>query len=267
MQGARAGEDRHLAPGVQHVGGGAQVGVAGHDPLARHADARVHGAVLARRLLHRLQLLQVVGHDDAGDRALVAGDAHGAIDQVPHLGRHEGGLHELVGDVLEQALQIHLLLVVAAHRRARLLADDGHHRRVVRLGVVQAVEQVDRARAGGRHAHAHLPGELGMCTGHERRQFLMARLQELHALADALERTHQAVDAVARVAEHPAHAPGMQPLEDLVAHHLGHRSLLACERTRGSANGVPRSRKSLRVPELSQSDMFSLPRWPAPPPR
>ena len=56
-------------------------------------------------------------------------------------------LHVLAGDVLEQRDEIDLLLVVAAERRARLLADDRDHRLVIELGVVEAVEQMDRARA------------------------------------------------------------------------------------------------------------------------
>ena len=38
-----------------------------------------------------------------------------------------------------------------------------------------------------------------------------------HLLAHALEGAHQAVDAVAGIAEHAPHAPGMQALEHLVA--------------------------------------------------
>ena len=69
---------------------------------------------------------------------------------------------EVGGDVLEQRLQVDFLLVVRADRRARLLADDGDHRHVVHLGVVQPVQQMDRARAGGRVAEPDLAGELGM---------------------------------------------------------------------------------------------------------
>jgi hypothetical protein len=179
----------------------------------------VHRAVLARRRLHRGLLLHVVGQDHAGDGALVARDAHGAIDEVPHLARRHRGLHELVGDVLEQRLQVHLLLVVAAHGGARLLADDGHHRLVVGLGVVQAIEQVDRARPRGGQAHAHLAGELGMRARHEGRQLFMPRLHELQR-RHARERGDHAVDAVARIPEHAPHAPRLQALEDLVTHCL-----------------------------------------------
>jgi len=53
---------------------------------------------------------------------------------------------EVVELVLEQRVQVDLLLVVAAQRAERLLADDRHHRLMVELCVVEAVEQVDRAR-------------------------------------------------------------------------------------------------------------------------
>ena len=182
----------------------------------------MHGAVLVRRRLDGVELLHVVGHDDAGHRALVDGDAHGAVHHVAHLRRHGDRLHVFGGDVLEQALQVDLLLVVAAERRARLLADDGDHRLVVRLRVVEPVEQVDRAGAGGRHAHADLAGELRVAAGHERGQFLVARLDELHLVAGAVERAHQPVDAVARIAEDTTHAPLAQPLEEVVAGGLGH---------------------------------------------
>ena len=63
-------------------------------------------------------------------------------------------------DVLEQRDQVDLLLVVAAERRARLLADDRDDRRVVELRVVEAVQEVDRARPRGGEADADLAGEL-----------------------------------------------------------------------------------------------------------
>ena len=69
------------------------------------------------------------------------------------VGRH---LAVLVRDVLEQRLQVDLLLVVAAERHARLLADDREHRLVVELRVVEAVQEVDRAGARGREADADL---------------------------------------------------------------------------------------------------------------
>src|SRR5512132_1735665 len=76
--------------------------------------------------------------------------AHGAIDEVRCLPGVVAFAEVLVRDVLEQRVQVDLLLEVAAERHPLLLADDRHHRRAVELGVVEAVEQVDRARARGR---------------------------------------------------------------------------------------------------------------------
>jgi len=50
-------------------------------------------------------------------------------------------------DILEQRVEVDLLLIAAADRRSAGLADDGHDRLVIHLRVVEAVEQVDGARA------------------------------------------------------------------------------------------------------------------------
>ena len=145
MLGALADEDRDLLAGVEHVGGAAH-GIRARDDL--HVAGRLRGgedrAVHARRLLVR-GLLHVVGDDHAGHRARGLGHAHGAVDEVRRLLGHHAGLDELGGDVLEQRVEVDLLLVVAAQRHALLLADDRDHRLLVELGVVQPVEQVDRA--------------------------------------------------------------------------------------------------------------------------
>jgi hypothetical protein len=58
------------------------------------------------------------------------------------VGRH---VHVLVRDVLEERRQVDFLLVIAAERGHRLLADDCDDRLVVELRVVEPVQQVDRA--------------------------------------------------------------------------------------------------------------------------
>ena len=100
--------------------------------------------------------------------------------------------------VLEQRLEVDLLLVVGAERHPLLLADDRDDGRVVELRVVEAVQQVDRARPGGRHADADLAGELRVAARHERGHLLVARLDELGIAVGAVERAEEAVDAVAR---------------------------------------------------------------------
>jgi len=64
---------------------------------------------------------------------------------MPDLLGHHRHLHELVGDILEQALKVDLLLVVPAESGSGLLADDRQDRLVVELGVVQPVQQMGRA--------------------------------------------------------------------------------------------------------------------------
>ena len=89
------------------------------------------------------------------DRALGQRDAHRAVDQVAHLRRRRcTSARTRAATSLKSVDEVDLLLVVAAERGARLLADDRDHRLVVELGVVEAVEQVDGAGAGGRQADA-----------------------------------------------------------------------------------------------------------------
>jgi hypothetical protein len=124
-------------------------------------------------------------------------------------------LHELRGHVLEQDVQVDLLLVVRAEREGLLLADDGHHRLVVELGVVEPVQQMDGARARGRHADPDLAGELGVGAGAERGDLLVPGLDELDLSAVLVEAAEDPVDAVAGIAVHPADTVLVQTLQDV----------------------------------------------------
>ena len=90
-------------------------------------------------------------------RARAERGAHRAVDQVAHLARHGRELHERARDVLEQRGEIDFLLIVAAERRARLLADDREHGHVVEPGVVQARHEMRRA---GPDVATHTPARL-----------------------------------------------------------------------------------------------------------
>src|SRR5205085_11252839 len=112
---------------------------------------------------------------------------------------------------------------------SRLLPDDRDHRLVVELGVVEAVEKVNRAGPRGRDADACLPGELGMRTGHEGRHLLVADLDELGPALRAPEGTDDPVDPVAGVSVYPlnsplAREPGEEVIGDLFAHGTSHVS-------------------------------------------
>src|SRR6185312_11851206 len=119
--------------------------------------------------------------------------------------------------VLEEDLEVDLLLVVGPDRMALLLADDGQHRLVVELGVVEAVDQMHGARARGGYAGPDLAGELGLGTGHEGGHLLVPGLGE-HRLFHLLPGPDEAVDAVPGVAEDPLDAPLTQALEDVMSH-------------------------------------------------
>ena len=220
---ARALADQHrdLGACVEDLGGAAQVRVARDNVRAGDRPARVDRAVHARRLLERL-LLDVGGHDHAGHRARRLRDPVGAVDHVRRLGGGGDLDAVLARHVLEQHLQVDLLLVVGAEGDRLLLADDRDHRLVVELGVVEPVEQMDRPGARGGHADADLAGQLGVRGGHERRQLLVAGLDELDVVAVLVERAEQAVDAVARVAVDALDAPLVEAAEDEGADVLGH---------------------------------------------
>ncbi len=102
------------------------------------------------------RFLYIVGEDDRRDGALRLGDAECAIDQMARLCRGAADLHEIRRDVLEQRKKIDLLLEVAAEGGARLLTDQGHDGLAVELGIVEAIEQMDRAGARGGEADADL---------------------------------------------------------------------------------------------------------------
>lgn len=79
--------------------------------------------MLVGRLLDRLAL-DVVRDDNAGHRPLGLGYSQRAVDDMANLRRYDDHLYVLVGDVLEQAEQVNLLLIGAAERGPCLLTDE-----------------------------------------------------------------------------------------------------------------------------------------------
>ena len=65
--------------------------------------------------------------------------------------RHDR-VHIFVSDILEERLQVDLLLVVAAQGRPRLLTDDGDDRLMIELGIVQSIQEMNRAGSGSRQS-------------------------------------------------------------------------------------------------------------------
>ena len=131
-------------------------------------------------------------------------------------------MHIVVADVLEQGAEIDLLLVGAPQRGPARLADDGHDRHVVEQGVIQAVEQVDRAGARGGRAHADLARELGVSDRLEGGHLLVAGLDERRLVPGPAPGGQQPVDPVPGVREHPLDAPLPQAGQQHVADSIGH---------------------------------------------
>ncbi len=217
VPGTLADQHRHLLTGVEQVRGLPHRGIVRGDPCRRDSQAGGHlfEGVPGRLVL---QVEDVGGNDDACRSARAERDADGPVDEIGQLLGHGAHLDVFAAHVFEQADQVDFLLIGAAHRRAFGLPDDGHHRDMVELRVVETVEQVDRPGAAGRHTHPDVAGELRVTDGLERGHLLMARLHELGFVPGPLPRREQPVDAVTGEPEHLADSPfpqsGQQNISD-----------------------------------------------------
>ncbi len=152
-------------------------------------------------------VLQIVRQYDRGWPALGKRDSDSPVNHVPNLRRRRSLLHISTGNVLEHRNQVELLLVLAAQRVARLLPGNRQHGLVIEQRIVQPGDQVRGARAGRCDADSDVAAELRIGARHERRHFLMARLDELRAITGAVERLDHTVDAIAGIAEDVTDAP------------------------------------------------------------
>ena len=85
---------------------------------------------------------------------------------------------------------------------------------MVELGVVQAVEQMDRTGPARCDADTDLTGELRVRTRHERGHLLVPHLSEERVMVfDAIEGAEERVDAVTRVAVDAVNPPLLQAVE------------------------------------------------------
>ena len=204
--GPGADQHRDLGAGVEDVGGPPDGVVVRGDLRKVETEAGRHHLEGVGRWRVR-QLLHVGGDDEGRRRTLRERGADGAVEDVGQLLGHVHGLHVVGGHVLVQARQVHLLLIGAAHRAPVGLPDDRYHGNVVQLGVVEAVEQVDRARAGRRHTHPDPAGELRVSDGFEGAHLLVPGLHEPGVVVGSTPRGEDPVDAVARVREHVLDVP------------------------------------------------------------
>ena len=122
-------------------------------------------------------VLDVLGDGDVGDGAPRQGGLDRLVHDVVHVRRPHDPL-VVGGHVHEQLVEVDVLLVVRADQVVEGVAGDGEDRLAVALGVVQAVEQVNAAGAGGGQADAEAAGVLGVAAGGEGGGLLVPHLDE-----------------------------------------------------------------------------------------
>ncbi len=150
-------------------------------------------------LAHGLRL-HVDGDGNVRDRALVDRRADRQLRDCFHVRRAHDAL-VIAGYIHEELVELDVLLRKRAGNVLELHAGNRKHRLLVHLGVVQAVEQVDAAGAGGCKAHAQAAGELSIGAGHKCRRFLVPHVDEANLILCLAQRLHDTVNAVAGQAE------------------------------------------------------------------
>jgi hypothetical protein len=97
---------------------------------------------------------------------------------------------------------------------------------MVHFGVVETVQQMDRARPGSGQAHADFAREFRVTARHECRHFLVARLNEFDAMRiflSALQRAHDAVYSISGVSENPFYSPLVKPFDQEIGARVAHK--------------------------------------------
>ncbi len=184
VAGAGPDEHRHLPAGVQGVGRRPEVGIrryAGRleiDGGRRLHDGRCRRPVRVRAGLGHLH----VGRDgEVSDAAPGEGMPDGQVDEGRHLHGHVDHL-VVLGDIHEEAIEAHLLLVARPEHLGLLHPGDGKHRDMVELRVVEPVQEVDGARPGRGEAHTEPAGRFGIAGRHEGGRLLVVHEDEADAV-------------------------------------------------------------------------------------
>src|SRR5438552_11844333 len=226
MQSTGAGKDGDFLACVQNLRGFIEIGFVGQASAAREDVGRMMGNVaLAALLLFDFFFLQIYRDGDVRNAAIGERGAAGEIHDVFHV----GGAHDAFvedRDIHKKLVEGHILLGESADEVVILQSGNGQHRRLVELGVVEAIEQVNAARAGSSQTNAQLAGQLGVSAGAESGGFFVAHLNEANFFLMSAQGFHDAVDAVARQAKDNFYAPVNQGFDQYVG--CSHGALLLC---------------------------------------
>ena len=219
---ARAVADKQRDPlgGVDALGRAGDCAGLGHDRHVGAGDAR-------RRPIHILGG-DVAGNGQHGD----SGGVEGALDRLLDQARELGGAGEGAAEdrhVTEHGVVVDLLKEVRAQLGQRHLPADGQHRRMGLLGVIEAVEEMQRARAHRAHAHPQWRAELRLSARGKRAGLLVAHPDPLQAFLEA-DGVGDRVQRVADDAPHRPHAQVGDCLHDRLSHRRHHALLMEISR-------------------------------------
>src|SRR5207248_4736296 len=156
----------------------------------------VRNVALAALLFFDFLFLQIHGNGDVRNAAIGERRTAGEIYDVLHV----GGAHDALvedGDVHKKLVEGDILLSEGADEVVILQSGDRQNWGLVEFGVVEAVEQVNAAGAGGSEANTQLAGELGVSAGAESGGFLVAHLNETDFFFMGAQSFQDAVDAIA----------------------------------------------------------------------
>src|SRR6185437_555342 len=163
-------------------------------------------------LVRGRHLLNIFWDCDVTDSASRQGSLNGLVHDIIHM---RGAHHALVvfADVHEELVQINVLLVMSADQIMKGMASNCQHWLTVALGVVQTIEQVNAAGAGGCQAHAQLAGIFSISAGGKGGCFLMPHLDEFDVFLVRTESFKNAVDSVSRKSKNGVNAPIYKALD------------------------------------------------------
>src|SRR5688500_15043439 len=150
----------------------------------------------ALRPLATFQLLKIDGKIDVRDAAVGKRRAAGQVGDILHVSRpHHSGV--VNSNVTEYAIEVHVLLGMRIDEIVKVLSRQRQYRLPIQFGVIETVQQMKTARAGGRNADSQLAGVLGVGAGHERSRLFVANLNEAELIFSLSQRLHNSIYAVA----------------------------------------------------------------------
>ena len=139
---------------------------------------------------------------------------------------HVRGTHDPLvvgGDIHEQLVEIDILLIARADQVGKRVARNGKHGLTVALGVIQAVEQVNAARAGRRHANAEISGEFRVAACGEGGCLFVPHLHIFQLALVLSPGIENSVDPVPREGEHGIDSPIQKPFNEQIGNSGRHR--------------------------------------------